>query len=175
MVQRLKVVVLQAPVSDREHCMLEHFDEWQKNVQHARQLQAEGKQEEMMPRKAFWAPITAKRFLDLQSHGGADDYFSSDLTDEELMERLSHVGRIGESSGLHVLVAFSGSDEYVPKSIDSMRLTNRLVQAMNHDCQQRQIAEALYLSAANHNLSEGPNDASMFVTKVKELLQRAVP
>jgi len=41
--------------------------------------------DEMMPRKAFWAPIIVNQFLDLQWKDGADDLFSSGLGDKELI------------------------------------------------------------------------------------------
>mmetsp|Transcript_11094 Transcript_11094/g.14595 ORF Transcript_11094/g.14595 Transcript_11094/m.14595 type:complete len:133 (-) Transcript_11094:1494-1892(-) len=125
----------------------------------------------MMPRSAFWAPITAQRFLDLQDKGGADDFFSSDYTDMELQERLGHVGQqTYESTGLQVLVAFSGADEYVPSTVHTKHLTQRLCDAMNVHCVHRPVATSLYLPTANHNLSQGEGDATTFVAKVKELL-----
>lgn len=66
----------------------------------------------MMPRSSFWAPITAKRFLNFQEIGGADDVFSSDFADEELAERLGHVGSCKQVQSL--LLAFSGADAMFP-------------------------------------------------------------
>ena len=162
---------MQAPVSDREYPMAMDPN-YNSNLQIATNLVAEGKSEEMMPRHVFWAPITAQRFLDLQSIGGRDDYFSSDFTDTELTERLRHVGTL-VSSLQHMLVAFSGCDEYIPSHIDKRLLTNRLVQAMNADCGvgEEKVAQALYLDTANHNLSDGPEDAGRFVKCVTELLK----
>jgi pimeloyl-ACP methyl ester carboxylesterase len=166
LVDRVELVVLQAPVSDREHAAHDNPVQYQTNLELAQQMVQEGKAHEMMPRSAFWAPITAQRFVDLHDRGGADDYFSSDYTKEELEERLSHVGRVlsastdnealpdpstnsatltpTPSSGephrqrqrrrRRVLVAFSGSDEYVPSFVDSHRLATRLADAMNSGC-----------------------------------------
>jgi len=119
-----------------------------------------------MPRSAFWAPITAKRFVDLQSVGGMDDYFSSDFTDLQLKETLGYVSSDEELNKLQaVLVAYSGADEYVPTDrIDTRQLTQRLVNAMGT------LAIPLYLPTANHNLSQGESD--LFLEKVGELLQK---
>jgi hypothetical protein len=176
LIEKTKVVALQAPVSDREGPMTE--PQYKENIQIAKDLLAQGKGDEMMPRSAFWAPITANRFLDLQDIGGADDFFSSDFTDEQLVERLGHVGKYASHS-LKVLVAFSGSDEYVPKHICSKTLTRRMVEAMNHACKNepnnkvQEVAGELYLDTGNHNLSEGPGDGDKFVEKVAELLRNA--
>lgn len=165
---KVRVVALQAPVSDREHASIHdgHGDA----LRLAQTLVHDGKGDEMMPRIAFWAPITAQRFVDLNEKGGTDDFFSSDYTDEELATKLSHVGKNREN--LKVLVAFSGADEYVPDYVDKPKLTERLVQAMNTDCDKANlVAEGLYLETGNHNLSEGQNDGKTFVNKVAELMK----
>ena len=145
-------------------------DGYESSIAHARQLRDAGKELEMMPRSAFWAPITAKRFLDLKDVGGADDFFSSDLTDEQLAEKLSHVGEL--SSTLDVLlVAFSGADEYVPKAIDTKLLTDRLCKAMNTGAEDgKEVAKPLYIDTGNHNLSEGKGDADTLVEEISKIL-----
>lgn len=165
LVKRLKVVALQAPVSDRQHAMME--SNYKQNIQIAQSLLDNGKHDEMMPRSAFWAPITARRFLDLQGMNGRDDFFSSDLTDAQLRERLGHVGR-SVVEDLKVLVQFSGKDEYVPAHVDKELLLNRLCNAMNSE--QYSVATPCYLPNANHNLSKAPGDGQVFVNKVAELL-----
>lgn len=163
-------MALQAPVSDREGAMLE--PNYKSNIQIAKELVAQSKGDEIMPRHVFWAPIMAQRFLDLQDIGGADDFFSSDFADEQLVERLGHVG---SHEKLKLLVAYSGSDEYVPKHVDRKLLTNRMVDAMNTNCQgDNVVAEAFYIETGNHNLSEGPGDGDKFVDKVAELLKNAI-
>lgn len=71
--------------------------------------------------------------------------FSSDLSDEELRLRLSHLGCVapadGEAtkdksviesgSGTRILFVFSGKDEYVPEWVDLELLSRRLVSAAN--------------------------------------------
>lgn len=133
----------------------------------------------MMPRSAFWAPITALRYLALFDvriaaglPGGEDDFFSSDLTDEELQERLGHVGKIGAETGLHLLAAFSKEDEYVPESVDRDLLLKRLVDAMNGESGGRTVAEELMLERANHNLSLGEGGKEEFVDAVGRLMEQ---
>eukprot|EP00980_Cylindrotheca_fusiformis_P010454 scaffold2322_cov135-Cylindrotheca_fusiformis.AAC.13 len=163
---RLKAVVLQAPVSDRESGLARPIEGADGHLTMAQSLVAQGKGQEMMPRAAFWAPITAQRFMDLNEKGGADDYFSSDYTDVELAERLEHVGK---HEDLQVLVAFSGSDEFVPPHIDKPKHVERLVGAMNGNG--GNLAQGMLLPTGNHNLARGPEDRKDFMDKVAELLK----
>jgi hypothetical protein len=123
--------------------------------------------------------MTAQRFVDLNERGARDDFFSSDFTDEELAQRLQHVGGAEEHSNLKVLVAISGADEYVPSHVDTVALMDRLVAAMNHECEssgesdkKKVAAEGLFLPSGNHNLSEGPGDATTFVDRISAMLGR---
>ena len=132
----------------------------------AQTMRKEGKEEEMMPREAFWAPITAKRFLDLQEKGGTDDFFSSDWSDEELVLRLGHMSQLADRQ---VVVAFSGSDEYVPKQLDPKKMSKRLCQAINGG-KTEGVAQECFLENANHNLSQADGDKEQFAKTVGEAL-----
>lgn len=148
---------------------------YDKMINIAQTMKKEGKENEMMPREAFWAPITAKRFLDLQEKGGSDDFFSSDWTDQELVERLGHMsrhpGRDKEQKQFQVLVAFSGADEYVPKYVESARLSERLCHAINGG-ERTGVATECFLPHANHNLSQSPGDKEVFVKAVASCLKK---
>jgi hypothetical protein len=186
-VSKLRIVALQAPVSDREGAMSQ--PKYQEHLELAQSLVTEGKGQEMMPRAAFWAPITAQRLLDLQEKGGTDDYFSSDYTDDELCSRLQHVGggtsaqnsNVEDNNNnnvLQVLVAYSGADEYAPSHVDKSLLTDRIVSAMNSKCsasasdgKPSQVAQRLFIETGNHNLSKGPGDGKLFVDKLAELFK----
>jgi hypothetical protein len=163
--EKVKVAVMQAPVSDREHAMTE--PNYTKYVTLAKAMIAEGKGQEMMPREAFWAPITAQRLLDLHLVGGSDDFFSSDFSDAELTNRLGHMGVHCPAS----LVAWSGSDEFVPATVNGEALMNRLVSAMNSNG--GQPAKGLFMPTGNHNLSLGPGDTDTFVAEICKLLKAA--
>lgn len=131
----------------------------------------------MMPRSAFWAPITASRYLSLFDVDGDDDFFSSDLSDDDLHDRLGHAQNLGRKSGLRILVAFSKKDEYVPERVDKDALLKRLVKAMNSsDCDEDgnvdepAVASGVMLENANHNLSNDERDKEMFVELFGKLL-----
>ena len=142
------------------------------NISHAQTLLDQEKGDEMMPRLAFWAPITVKRFLSLFARDGDDDFFSSDLTDKELVDRLGHVGNVGSKSGLQLLAAYSNKDEYVPSSVDKDLLLKRLVSAMNNNNDETKVAEGLMLKTGNHNLSKGEGDKERFVEAFGKLLSK---
>ena len=178
LVAMVQAVALQAPVSDREAATVcdgachtrheEHMQDLNTHLAIAQKMRDENQSQEMMPRKAFWAPITAARYLDLFEMNGRDDYFSSDLTDEQLAGRLGHIGALTTLQSC--LVACSGSDEYVPKTVAIESLMLRLCSAMNSGGE-RTVALPLYLPTGNHNLSsENGTDATTFVAKFKELL-----
>jgi pimeloyl-ACP methyl ester carboxylesterase len=158
--------VLQAAVSDREQPAAVDPASYTTHLQTAETMCAQGQGEAMMPRAAFWAPMTAQRFVDLQAVGGQDDYFSSDYTDAQLTERLQAAG---DWPGLRMLVAFSGADEYVAAHIDRKLLTERLTAAVNAKCPT--VATSLYLEPpANHNLSQG--NVGTFLEHVRQLLAK---
>lgn len=169
--ERVRVVGLQAPVSDREDAASrEGFSE---NLHHATDLVESGKGNEMMPRKAFWAPITAQRYVDLNARGGTDDYFSSDYSDDELKSRLQHLGSYCD---LKVLVSQGGANEYIPSHVDIPLLTSRLVTAMNSKCDPaKPVAQKLYLPTGNHNLSSDQKAAKDFVDTLAALLKSSSP
>lgn len=163
------MIALQAPVSDREG-EISNQPTLDAKIETAKKMKQEGKEMEMMPREVFWAPITCQRFLDLHEKGGADDFFSSDWTDQELVDRLGHMANNPQRQ---VVVAFSGSDEYVPKHVDKKRLSERLCQAINGGTTTG-VAQELFLPNGNHNLSEGQGDKEVFAQKVAECLKNVV-
>lgn len=167
MVAKTLVVTLQASVSDRE-VELEDQGKNNVNVEHATQMKRDGKETEMMPRSAHWAPITAQRYLDLHQKGGADDFFSSDWSDKELIDRLGHMS---QNPQRQVIVAFSGSDEYVPKHVDHKQLSERLCRAMNGG-KSSGVAQEFFLPGGNHNLSQSEGDRERFTKRVAESLKR---
>ena len=171
--RKIKGFVLQAPVSDREHAATE--ENYDQNLALAREMRASGRADECMPRSVFWAPITAKRFLDLQEKGGNDDYFSSDYNDDEMHERLGHciMDRQNEINfQRHGLVAFSAADEYAPDFVDTEALTRRLTRAMNTNVDQKgPCARSICIPKANHNLSKPESGVDTIIAEIHKLLQ----
>jgi pimeloyl-ACP methyl ester carboxylesterase len=86
---------------------------------------------------------------------GDDDMFSSDLTDEELNSRLSHVQ-------IPCLIAFSCKDEYLPPNVDALKLCSRIQAAIPN-------SSLLTLPDANHGIT-APADIETFVRAVIEFI-----
>ena len=141
--------VLQAPISDREQAASRDPEAYRKNLQLATNMCQAGAGQEFMPRSAFWVPITAQRFVDMNKIGGLDDYFASDSTADQLAERLQAAG---DWPNLRILVAFSGADELLPPNTNLICFTGRLTAALN--TKKPNLAKSLYLPMSNHDLSE---------------------
>ena len=115
-------VCLQGGVSDRETDSEQEVVRRSPILTRAQWQVDTGKGAEFLPRECHWAPMTARRYLDLHDVGGADDYFSSDLADDEMRKRFSAFG----AKGVGCLVAYSGADEYAPKSVDKPKLVEKI-------------------------------------------------
>jgi pimeloyl-ACP methyl ester carboxylesterase len=175
---KVVAAALQAPVSDREAATIchdadmdeqDHQHQLNENLAVATRMRDDGRLDELMPRAAFWAPITASRYLDLTVRGGRDDYFSSDYTDAELHERLSHL------QTTRCLFACSGADEYIPKTVDIPLLMERLCRAAAGAMAESSPQPGLYLPTGNHNLSSRDGaDALSFVAAFVDVLKDIV-
>jgi hypothetical protein len=82
------------------------------------------------------APITASRLLALYEKSGDDDCFSSDLSDRELEDILRPMG------ASPCLVLLSGSDQYVPLTVDMELLATRLASAIGPTATSRVVPGA---------------------------------
>jgi len=127
---RVSHVIMQGGVSDRESDDAEETRTRSAALELAASICSSSSSggQELMPRDTTWAPVTAQRYLDLNAVAGTDDYFSSDLSDEQLRERFG-----GFYSRTNVLMAYSAEDEYVAKSVDKPNLLRRLRAAMQGD------------------------------------------
>ncbi|GMH58987.1 hypothetical protein TL16_g02733 [Triparma laevis f. inornata] len=136
----VKGVILQGPVSDRETD--ENNEEW---VELSEEMIGEGKGNEFLPRAAFWAPITAKRFCSLYGvRCGGDDYFSSDFTEEEMGKSLGGL----KDCGAWCFAVYSKQDQYCPKSVDK----EKLLRSWNA------VGIETALIDGDHNLSTGSDE-----------------
>ncbi|KAK4194733.1 hypothetical protein QBC40DRAFT_269866 [Triangularia verruculosa] len=111
--ERVNGIILQGPVSDREALgMSVDRGELERSVAVAKKMLEEGRGEHVvdkgeMPGGWRGSPVTAYRWLSFATKGGDDDFFSSDLSDEELE---------GIWGGLStpVLILPSEKEEWVP-------------------------------------------------------------
>lgn len=166
----VNAAIIQAPVSDREAlttllspAQLAH------SIAVARELVAADRGEEMMPADAtqgvFGPACSARRWLSLASpdHDGEDDYFSSDLTDEQLARTF---GSVPPASPLCVL--YSGSDQFVPAFVDKKALVARWIAAAKAGSGSVDEEFSAVVPGATHAYDEAPPES------LQELVTRVV-
>jgi len=126
----------------------------------AAKMISEGRGMDLMPREANPdAPITAYRYHSLCSYMGDDDMFSSDLSEDQLRQRLGHM------STTQCQVIFSMGDEYVPEYVDKKALVDRLCRALGG-------AEKVEIEWGNHALSNRVQEA---VRAIVDFVKREGP
>ncbi|KAJ0036021.1 hypothetical protein Pint_24909 [Pistacia integerrima] len=141
----VRAAILQAPVSDREYKAT--LPETAAMIDLASSMIKEGRESELMPREAEpSAPITAYRYHSLCAYMGDDDMFSSDLSDDQLRQRLGHMANIP------CQVIYSMADEYIPEYVDKKALVERLCKALGG-------AEKVEIEHGNHSLSNRAREA----------------
>ncbi|CAL5079230.1 unnamed protein product [Urochloa decumbens] len=151
-------VILQAPVSDREYRAT--LPETAEMIDLAAKMISDGRGMDLMPREANPdAPITAYRYHSLCSYMGDDDMFSSDLSEDQLRQRLGHM------STTQCQVIFSMGDEYVPEYVDKKALVDRLCRALGG-------AEKVEIEWGNHALSNRVQEA---VRAIVDFVKREGP
>ncbi|KAK5107446.1 hypothetical protein LTR62_001244 [Meristemomyces frigidus] len=152
-------LILQAPVSDREaheaHLPQAFLHEAN---QLALKMCREGHGTDAMPqrisRPAFGTQmsITAKRWVDVMSpgpeHAGAEDYFSSDLSDERFRATF---GKIPPTTPL--LILYSGKEENVPASVDKDDLVARWIRIVQESGGEVDRNNGSIVPEATHNLN----------------------
>ncbi|KAK1395184.1 UPF0613 protein like [Heracleum sosnowskyi] len=150
--------ILQAPVSDREYKAT--LPETAPMIDLASKMISEGRGSELMPREANPdSPITAYRYHSLCAYMGDDDLFSSDLSDDQLKQRLGHM------SNTPCQVMFSMGDEYIPDYVDKKALVDRLCRAIGG-------AEKVEIEYGNHSLSNRVEEA---VQAIMDFLKKEGP
>lgn len=147
--------IIHSPVSDREAMVTEMAPNVYKSACAAAKAMVDaGDGAEILPSKEtdsfFDCPVSASRWLALASpnHDGDDDYFSSDLTDEQLMRTF---GSLPATSPLCIL--FSDADEYVNKDIDKLALTKRWIEIAKRGAGKVDEENSVPLEGASHNLA----------------------
>lgn len=163
--------IIQAPASDRESInMLICPETLRETCKVAKAMMDSGDGEEIVPSKikdGFLdpAPISARRWLSLTSpdHDGEDDYFSSDLSDDQLLQSF---GELPARSPLCVL--FSGSDEYVPKTVIQKALLERWVGIIHRGKGTVDETHSGVIEGATHDLGKDPEEV------ISELVRRVL-
>lgn len=163
-------IILQASVSDREAMHAHLPNEFMHEAdQLALRMCREGNDRDSMPyrmtKQLFGRiAITAKRWVDISSPGpdntGADDYFSSDLSEERLSRTF---GRLPARSPL--LILYGGSDESVPDSVNKEVLVRRWIKAVQQGGGRADATNGGIVPGASHNLNESPDDVRQHLVR----------
>lgn len=157
---QIEGAIMQAGASDREAMVMLMTDGvYEKSVEVARKMIAEGKGEDIMPTDStqgfLGEPCCARRWLSLASpdKDGDDDFFSSDLEDQQLKDTFGKI-----PMGFPLAVFFSGEDEYVPASVDKKAMVNRwlsFAEAGGAGVNQEYFC---VIEGASHNLMGNPDE-----------------
>jgi hypothetical protein len=161
--------IIQAPVSDRESMNLFISPEvLSETCKIAKAMVDSGAGEEILSTRARHGylaptPISARRWLSLASpdHDGEDDYFSSDLSDDQLLQTF---GALPATSPLCILC--SGSDEYVPKTIDQKASLKKWTEIIQRGKGTVDEEHSGIIEGATHDLGNNSEDV------VNELVRR---
>lgn len=169
--------VFQASVSDRETlASILSSDDYRSTCAVAQSYISEGRGEDILPFEMTTSsfqttPLSARRWISLASpgpdHEGEDDYFSSDFDDERLSKVFGELGK----SGKRVSFLYSGSDQYVPSTIDKVKLVEKWHEHVKR-FGGRIDEESGIMRGASHTLKEGGEPLEDLVARVIGFLER---
>ncbi|RKF72535.1 UPF0613 protein PB24D3.06c [Golovinomyces cichoracearum] len=153
--------IIQAPVSDREYLVMSLDPQiFEQSCLEAQAMVDSDKDQEIIPYRKeiydiFPCPISAQRWLSLASpnKNGDDDYFSSDLTTEQLMNSF---GKLPTKTPICILI--SGADQYMPPSIEKNTLLTRWTNIITKSGGKYDPAHSGVIKDATHNLSDNNKD-----------------
>lgn len=174
----IDAAIIQAPVSDREALIMTMEPAlYKSSCKVARRMVDAGEGKDILPSKAtgrtFPSPVTAYRWLSLLSpnHDGDDDYFSSDLTDEQLMKSFGSL-----PVGVPLCILQSGSDEYIPREIDKAGLIKRWTEISKKGKGAVDEGNSGVIEGATHNLAiDNEEVVSRLVAKVLGFVESLSP
>ncbi len=171
-------IILQAPVSDREALAQDLPESFMNEAnQTALKMCREGKDKDALPNRLTKPcfgriAITARRWCDVASpapnHDGADDYFSSDLSDDRLRNTF---GKLPASTPL--LILYGGADESVPDFVDKRRLVQKWMHITESGGGSVDGLNGGIVEGASHNLNaQSPEIVQDLVTRVTGFVGR---
>lgn len=172
---RISGAIIQAPVSDRE-AILDEINTnpsaktaYDSAVSIARTTPIENHKTTIIPTNLTThlvgpAPLTVARFLSLVSpdspaQPGMDDYFSSDLSDQRLLDTFGRIGSVDHlqpsrpEASKSILILESGSDAAVPAHIDKELLLARWKTAIESSGRAQSSPHSLIVPNAAHDIA----------------------
>ncbi|KAJ9638800.1 hypothetical protein H2199_006660 [Coniosporium tulheliwenetii] len=158
--------ILQAGISDRE-ALVQHMpaELYRSSCSLAREWVLDGRGDEIIPKSAtnntLGAPVTAYRWLSLAAKGGDDDYFSSDLDDQQLKKTFGAL-----KPETPVMFLLSGCDEHMPDFVDKDALIARWTSVIKEAGGAVDEEHGGVVEDAFHNLEGDPDEV------VEDLIRR---
>ena len=137
---------------------------------------SQGRGEDILPFKLTASsfqntPLSARRWISFASpgpdHNGEDDYFSSDFDDERLRTVFGKLGKTGK----RISFLFSGSDQYVPGTIDKSKLVESWHEHVRSVGGKIDEGSGI-VRGASHTLKEGGEPLENLVGRVVGFLER---
>lgn len=157
---RIDGAILQAPVSDRQALEPEMKPTYDKIIALCRQMVADGKAQDVVPASfasTNWdgTPVTAYRWLSMLSPDkqGDDDFFSSDLSDEQLRNSFGSI-----ANGVSFMILYGGADQYSPDFVDKYALVERWTSIMKAADVKVDDTNGGVVHNMHHNLSQDPEE-----------------
>ena len=168
--------ILQAPVSDRQyHENKRPRLDLEKSLSSATAQIDAGKGDFPLPVDVLQAvrmsktgppdPITARRWHSLAAKGGKEDYFSSDLSDDQLAENF----RPFRETGKICCNLLGDEDESYPDFVNKQELLSRFEKASG--ASDRGHSHSAVLMGSNHEIDSSESSMQDFVSKVTTFLQ----
>ena len=166
--------ILQAPVSDREGFSVQNHNlgVLRDSANVAQRMVDRGDGDECMNRVLMktWTeiPCTARRWLSLVSpnHDGAEDMFSSDLTDQQLEKTFGNI-----PSSMPLCILYAGNDEHVPSSVDKEALVQRFIKIAKQGGAAVDEEHSGIIPGANHRMDVTPEVLKEFTDRVLGFLR----
>ncbi|PRP78155.1 hypothetical protein PROFUN_13957 [Planoprotostelium fungivorum] len=160
-VNRVSAIVLQSPTSDREYfCSVMTSEDVRDDLEECETAIRDGRGHHFFqkPNAMMEGPMTYYRWHSLLSRDGDDDYFSSDLSDDERRQR---IGRPSTPA----LIVYSLSDEYVPSHVNGTKAAEAIAACFTS-------SRLLLLPNANHALEGG--EYVLFFDELEKFLNEFV-
>ncbi|KAF2462187.1 hypothetical protein BDY21DRAFT_330690 [Lineolata rhizophorae] len=178
---KLDGAILQAPVSDRE-AMVEMLggDDFSRMVREVQEQWIDaGRSDDVLPAsyagKLFGksSAVTAYRWMSLASPDGTgdDDYFSSDLPEQQLQRTFGRLGRVAPETP--VMLLYGERDQYVPGWVDKEALVRKWAGIIKQGGAALDDTNGGIVPGASHNLRGDPEHVLRdLFSRVNGFLQR---
>lgn len=159
-------VILQASVSDRDGYVNYHGEEsWKERLDFAKEWVKNGRADHVLPplysKEFSGTPITAERWVSLQEVRGGEDFFSTDLNDDDFKKTFGKIS-------VPLLVAYGENDQYTTKDLE---VKKNMVEKFKRNTDPKYWSEFSGLVKCADHAVIGPSSPNPEVA-IKDFLER---